>query len=83
MKKSSAFFTVAIIVAIVMLLVGIYYLIPHIWHPFLYLHGTFMFVNNAAVNFNAHKKYTAVFFAIAALALLCAFFLRQKKMRYS
>lgn len=79
MKKQSTLYKAAIIAAIVMILLGVYYLIPHIWHPFVFLDHPFFFVNSSLVNYNAHKKYTAVFFAIAMLALLCAFFLRQKR----
>ncbi|HKV57384.1 MAG TPA: hypothetical protein VJO32_03850 [Ktedonobacteraceae bacterium] len=83
MKKGSALFRTAIIVAIVMILLGVYYLIPHIWHPFVFLSNPFYFVNSPLVNYNAHKKYTAVFFAIALLALVCAFFLRSRRARYN
>jgi len=83
MKKHPVFYKVAIVIAVVLIVLGIYYLIPHIWHPFVFLDHPFYFVNSRLVNYNAHKKYTAVFFAFAALALLCAFFLRQKKIRYN
>lgn len=83
MKNHSVFYKVFISIAIIMLLLGVYYLVPHIWHPFVNIHKAFEFVNNKDINFNAHKKYTAVFFAFGALALLCAFFLRQKKIRYN
>jgi hypothetical protein len=83
MKKHPTLFKVAIIIAVVMVALGIYYLIPHIWHPFVFLDHPFYFVNSPLVNYNAHKKYTAIFFAIAALALLCAFFLRQQRVRYN
>jgi hypothetical protein len=85
MKKGSALFTTALIIAIVTILLGIYYLIPHIWHPFVFLDHPFFFVNSPLVNYNAHKKYTAVFFAIAALASFCAFLMRpkSKEIRYN
>ena len=83
MKKHPILYKAAIIIAVVMVLLGIYYLIPHIWHPFVFLDHPFYFVNSPLVNYNAHKKYTAVFFAFAALALLGAFLLRQRRIRYN
>lgn len=83
MKKRPTLYKAAVIIAVVMVLLGIYYLIPHIWHPFVFLSRPFYFVNSPLVNYNAHKKYTAVFFAFAALALLGAFFLRQRRIRYN
>ncbi len=83
MKKASALYNTAVVIAIVTVLLGVYYLIPHIWHPFVFLDHPFYFVNSHLVNYNAHKKYTAVFFAIAALAVLCAFLLRSKKVKYN
>jgi hypothetical protein len=83
MKKISALSKTAIIVAIIMLLLGVYYLIPHIWHPYVFLDHPFFFVNSRLVNYNAHKKYTAIFFAIAVLALLCAYLVRPKKISYN
>ena len=83
MKKGSVLFRMAIMIAVVMILLGIYYLIPHIWHPFVSLSDPFYFINDPVVNYNAHKKYTAIFFALALLALLCAFFLRSRKARYN
>ena len=79
MKKHPALYKAAIITAVIMVLLGIYYLIPHIWHPFVLLHP-FNFINNPLINYNAHKKYTAVFFALALLALLGAYLARSPKL---
>ncbi len=82
MKKHPTLFRIAMIVAIIMLVLGVYYLIPHIWHPYILLHP-FMAINNPLINNNAHKKYTAIFFAIAVLALLYAYLVRPKGIRYN
>jgi len=79
MKKSSALFTVAIAIAIVTLILGVYYLIPHVYHPFVYLNHPFQLVNHPLVNYNAHKKYTVIFFGVALIALFGAFLVRRKK----
>ncbi len=82
MKKASIRFRTAIIFSVVMILLGVYYLIPHIWHPYVFLDHPFFFVNSRLVSYNAHKKYTAFFFALAVFALAGAYLLRRKKMRY-
>ena len=83
MKKHPVLFTIALAIAVTTIILGVYYLIPHVYHPFVVLAHPFQLINNPpTVNYNAHKKYTAVFFAAAALALMCAYFLRQQKFRY-
>lgn len=79
MKKSSALFTAAIAIAFVTIILGVYYLIPHVYHPFVYLDHPFILVNHPLVNYTAHKKYTAIFFGIALIALFGAFLLRPKR----
>ena len=83
MKKRAVLFRMAIVIAVVMILLGVYYLIPHIWHPFISLSDPFYFIKDPVANYNAHKKYTAIFFALALLALVWAFFLRSRKARYN
>jgi hypothetical protein len=79
MKKSSALFAMAITIAIVTVILGVYYLIPHVYHPFIYFNHPFMLINHPLVNYTAHKKYTVVFFGIALIALFGAFLVRPKK----
>jgi formate-dependent nitrite reductase membrane component NrfD len=79
MKKSSALFTTAIAIAIVTIILGVYYLIPHIYHPYVFMSHPFQLINHPLVNYNAHKKYTAIFFGIALIALVGAFLVRPKK----
>jgi len=78
MKRSFLFYG-AIAAAIFLVILGIYYLIPGIYHPFVYLTHPFTYINHPLVNFNAHKKYTAIFFGFAVLFLMGAFFARPKK----
>lgn len=79
MKKTSALFITAIAIAIVTIMLGVYYLIPHVYHPFVYLDHPFILINHPLVNYNAHKKYTALFFGIALIAVLGAFLVRPKR----
>ena len=79
MKKSSALFVIAIAIAIITIILGVYYLIPHIYHPYVFLDHPFQLINHPLVNYNAHKKYTALFFGIALIAVLGAFLARPKK----
>jgi hypothetical protein len=83
MKKYSAVYKTAATVAVIMLVLGVYYLIPHIWHPYVFLDHPFYFVNSRLVSYNAHKKYAAIFFAIAVLAFLYAYLVRPKKISYN
>ena len=77
--KRSFLFSGAIAVAILFVILGIYYLIPGIYHPFVYLTHPFTYINHPLVNYNAHKKYTAIFLGFAVLFLLGAFLTRPKK----
>jgi hypothetical protein len=50
-----------------------------VYHPFVYLNHPFQLVNHPLVNYNAHKKYTVIFFGVTLIALLGAFLVRPKK----
>lgn len=79
MKKPVLFYG-AIILAALLMALGIYYLIPGIYHPFIFIdHPLMGFINHAHLNYNAHKKFTAVFFALALLAILAAYLTRPRR----
>jgi hypothetical protein len=78
MKRSLLFYG-AIAIAAFFIILGIYYFIPGIYHPFVFLNHPFTYVNHPLVNYNAHKKYSAIFFGLAVLFLLGAYFARPKK----
>src|SRR5205823_4066854 len=79
MKKHSTLFTVALAIAIITIMLGVYYLIPHVYHPFVYLHRPFQLINRPLVNYDAHEKYAVIFFGIALIALIGAFLARPKR----
>ena len=72
MKKP--LFYIAIAVAIICIALGIYYLIPGIYHFVGYS-------NHRSITMTAHRLYAAVFFLIACIGLAIAFFtgLKQSK----
>lgn len=69
----------AIVFAAIFIILGVYYLIPGIYHPFVLFSHPFTLINYPHVNSSAHKKYTAIFFAVAAVFLLGAYLARPKK----
>lgn len=77
--KRAFLFNAAIAVAVILVLLGIYYLIPGIYHPFVYLDHPLTYINHPLVNNNAHKKYSAIFFVLAALSLLGAYLTHPKR----
>ena len=77
--KNSALFYGAIGVAIVAILLGVYYFTPGIYHPFVLLSRPTQFINNPTVNNAAHHRYSAVFFGLAVVFLIAAFLTRPKK----
>ena len=78
MKRSVLFYG-AIVVAAIFIILGVYYLIHGIYHPFVFLNRPFVLVNHPLVNYNSHKKYSAIFFAVAVVFLLGAYLARPKK----
>jgi hypothetical protein len=78
MKRSLLFYG-TIVVAAIFIILGVYYLIHGIYHPFVFLSRPFVLVNHPLINYNAHKKYSAIFFAAALVFLLGAFLARPKK----
>lgn len=78
MKRSVLFYG-AVVVAALFIILGVYYLIHGIYHPFVFLSHPFMLVNHPQINYNAHKKYSAIFFAAAVVFLLGAYLARPKK----
>lgn len=78
MKRSVLFYG-AIVVGALFIILGVYYLIHGIYHPFVFLSHPFMLVNHPQLNYNAHKKYSAIFFAAAVVFLLGAYLARPKK----
>ena len=77
--KRSALFYGAIVVAAIFIILGVYYLIHGIYNPFVFLSRPFVLVNHPLVNYNSHKKYSAIFFAAAVVFLLGAYLARPKK----
>jgi hypothetical protein len=73
--KHPVLFYGSIVVGVFFIILGFYYFIPGIYHPFI----AFTNVNHQLVNYNAHKKYSAIFFVIAAFTLLGAYLARPKK----
>lgn len=75
----SVFFYGAIALAAIFIILGVYYLIHGIYHPYVLLSRPFTLINYSHVNTSSHKKYTAIFFAVAAVFLLGAYLARPKK----
>jgi predicted transporter len=78
MNRSILFYG-AIAVGVIFSLLGVYYLIHGIYHPYVILSQPFTLINHPPVNYNAHKKFSAIFFAVAALCFLGAYFARPRK----
>jgi uncharacterized membrane protein HdeD (DUF308 family) len=72
MKK--ALFNGAIVAAILCIILGIYYLIPGIYHFVGYS-------NHRVVTMTAHKLYSGAFFVLAVIGGVIAFFTRPKQVR--
>ena len=72
MNRSTLFYA-AIALAVVTLILAIYYLIPSIYHPHLSLHHFVTFVKNT------HRIYSAGFFVLTLVFGFLAFRLRPKK----
>jgi hypothetical protein len=75
----SVLFYAAIALAAIFILLGIYYLIHGIYHPYVLFDRPFTLINYPHVNSSAHKKYSAIFFVIAFVFLLGAYLARPKK----
>ena len=78
MNRSVLFYG-AIAVGVIFSLLGIYYLIHGIYHPYVILSRPFTLINHPPLNNNAHKKFSAIFFAVAALFFLGAYVARPKR----
>lgn len=72
MKKT--LFYGAIVAAVFCIILGIYYLIPGIYHFVGYS-------NHRSVTMTAHKLYAGAFFVIAVIGLAVAFLMRPKQVR--
>jgi uncharacterized membrane protein HdeD (DUF308 family) len=72
MKK--ALFYGAIVAAILCIILGIYYLIPGIYHFVGYS-------NHRAVTMTAHKLYAGAFFVLAVIGAAISFFTRSKQVK--
>ena len=70
MKKSLFYGAVAVAVSGVIL--GVYYLIPGIYHFVAYS-------NHRSVTVTAHRLYSVIFFAIAIIGMAVAYFVRSKQ----
>jgi CDP-diglyceride synthetase len=66
MKRWSGFF-LALVVALVFALLGVYYLLPHVYHP---LSG------DTYLQYAPHVKHAVFFLALAVFALILGGFLR-------
>ncbi len=72
----------AIAVAATFFILGVYYLIHGIYHPYVFFSirpFILTLINHPHVNTSSHKSYTAIFFAIATVFLLGAYLARPKK----
>jgi len=69
----------AIAVGVIFSLLGVYYLIHGIYHPYVILSQPFTLINHPPLNYYAHKKFSVIFFAIAIFCFLCAYLARPKK----
>ena len=78
MNRSVLFYG-AIALAAIFILLGVYYLIHGIYHPYVLLSHPFTLINYPHVNTSSHKKFSAIFFGIAAVFLLSAYLARPKK----
>jgi hypothetical protein len=78
MNRSVLFYG-AIALGVIFILLGVYYLIHGIYHPYVSFSHPFTLIHQPQVNSNAHKKYTAIFFAVAVLFLLGAYLAHPKK----
>ena len=72
MKKN--LFYAAIAAAILCVILGIYYLIPGVYHFVGYS-------NHRAVTMTAHKLYAAAFFVLAVIGAAIAFFTRPRQVQ--
>lgn len=72
MKK--ALFYGAITAVVLCIILGIYYLVPGIYHFVGYS-------NHRAVTMTAHKLYSGAFFVLAVIGAAIAFFTRSKQVR--
>ena len=72
MKRSTLFYA-AIALAVITLVLAIYYLIPGIYHPHLSLHHFVTFAKST------HRIYAAGFFVLALIFGFFAYRLRPKK----
>jgi len=70
MKKS--LFYVAVAVAVFGVILGVYYLIPGIYHFVAH-------TNHRSVTMAAHRLYSAIFFVIAIIGIAVAYFVRSKQ----
>ena len=70
MKKS--LFYSAVAVAVLCIILGVYYLIPGIYHFVGYS-------NHRSVTMTAHRLYSGAFFVFAVIGLVCALVLRPKQ----
>ncbi len=82
--KRPVIFSIAIAVAVLGVILAVYFLIPGIYHPYIALsNGKFNFVNPTkhphVVN-SSHHLYALAFFFFAAIFALAAYLLRPKKM---
>jgi hypothetical protein len=78
MNRSILFYG-AIAFGVIFSLLGVYYLIHGIYHPYVILSQPFTLINHPPVNNYAHKKFSVIFFAVAALFFLGAYLARPKK----
>lgn len=72
MKK--ALFYAAMAAAILCIILGVYYLIPGIYHFVGYS-------NHRAVTMTAHRLYSGAFFVLAVIGAAIAFFTRPKQVK--
>jgi hypothetical protein len=77
--KNRRLFYFLVTIAIITIILGIYYAIPGIYHPFVYFEHPLIYIHNPLVNNNAHRKYTALFFVIASICLGLAYLVRRRK----
>ena len=82
--KRPVIFSIAIAVAVLGVIIAVYFLIPGIYHPYIALNnGKFNLVDpnkHPYVVKSAHHLYALAFFFLAAMFALAAYLLRPKKM---